>query len=296
MNGETTMTTMPATSARPAAGPPRMTPGRWIALAIGVPIALVLIGWTGFGFIADFGQASFPVNYTIPVHHGVLSLSSNGADLTVRGGGGGSVAQLTGKVQYSLIRPSFSENNGPDGSTVALGCRMQLGNCGLDAALVVPPRVAVQLSSGGGDMSVSGIDANVTLKSYGGDMTVNGGHGRATLSTGGGDLTANDLSGLLSFASYGGDVSSSNLTSSTVTVNSGGGDVSLVFTLVPRNLNIVSSGGDVNVVLPQGSTYDVTTNSYGGNISEPPSMINPSSSDKIVVDSGGGDISLGYAQ
>src|SRR5215469_11737328 len=115
------MTTTPAISARPTAGPLRMTPARWVALVIGVPIALALIGWTGFGLIADFGQASFPVDYRIPVHHGELSLSSNGANLTVHESGGGTAARLTGKVQYSLVRPSFSENNGPDGSTVAIG-------------------------------------------------------------------------------------------------------------------------------------------------------------------------------
>lgn len=296
MNGETIMTTMPATSARRAAGPLRMTPARWVAIAIGVPIALALIGWTGFGFVAEIGQASFPVDYTIPLHHGVLSLSTNGADLTVRESGGGDVARLVGKVQYSLVRPGFSENNGPDGSTVGLDCHIPAGNCGLDASLAVPARTAVILSSGGGDMSVSGIQANVALNSYGGDMTVTGGHGKATLSTGGGDLNLNDLSGPLSVTTSGGDLGSSNLTSSTVTVDSGGGDVTLVFTSVPASLSILSHGGDVSVVLPHGSTYNVTTISGGGDVSEPPSMINPSSSHRIIVKSGGGDVSLGEAQ
>src|SRR5581483_2255722 len=105
MNGETTMTTMPATSAPPAPREPlRMTPGRWVLLAITVPIALAVIGWTGFGFIADIGEASFPIDYTIPVHNGVLTLSSDGADLSVHETSGGSTARLLGKVEYSLVR------------------------------------------------------------------------------------------------------------------------------------------------------------------------------------------------
>ena len=57
------MITTPATGApRASGGALRMTPGRWVALAIGVPIALALIGWSAFSLVAAIGQASFPVN------------------------------------------------------------------------------------------------------------------------------------------------------------------------------------------------------------------------------------------
>ena len=70
------MTTAPVT--RPPRTPAalRMTPGRWVALAIGVPIALAFIGWTGFSLVASIGQASFPVNATIPVQDGHLVAST----------------------------------------------------------------------------------------------------------------------------------------------------------------------------------------------------------------------------
>ena len=60
----------PARACDPPAAPAarlRMTPGRWLALAIGVPVALALIGWTGFSLVTTLGQASFPVNTAIPV-------------------------------------------------------------------------------------------------------------------------------------------------------------------------------------------------------------------------------------
>ena len=68
------MTTLPTTG--PVTRPPRppadlrMTPGRWATLAIGVPIALVLIGWSAFSLVANIGGASFPVSATIPVQNG----------------------------------------------------------------------------------------------------------------------------------------------------------------------------------------------------------------------------------
>ena len=84
------MTTLPTTG--PVTRPPRppadlrMTPGRWVTLAIGVPIALVLIGWSAFSLVASIGGASFPVSATIPVQNGRLVASTGGGDITVHQG------------------------------------------------------------------------------------------------------------------------------------------------------------------------------------------------------------------
>jgi hypothetical protein len=65
------MITTPATGApRASGGALRMTPGRWVALAIGVPTALVLIGWSAFSLVAGIGRASFPVNTCIRTRRG----------------------------------------------------------------------------------------------------------------------------------------------------------------------------------------------------------------------------------
>jgi hypothetical protein len=298
MNGDTAMTSTPtstpATRLLPAAGTLRMTPGRVLTLAIGVPVILALIAWTGFSFIAQAGQASFPIADTIPVNNGVLQLVVGGGNLAVHGGNQ-TTARLTGRVQYSLVRPKFTENNTASGTTVGVDCQVPAGNCGLDATLNVPPKTALGVSSGGGDLTVSGVQTKETLATEGGDLTVSGGQGQANLATGGGDLTANDMAGPLGISTSGGDIGSSDLTSSSVTANSGGGDVALVFTQVPRNLNIVSDGGDIALVLPHGDTsYDITTTSGGGDVSELVT-ISPSSPDRISVDSGGGDISISAA-
>ena len=40
-------------------GPLRMTPGRWAALAVAVPVALALIGLTGFSLVSSWpGEAT----------------------------------------------------------------------------------------------------------------------------------------------------------------------------------------------------------------------------------------------
>src|SRR5271166_4685821 len=267
------MTTMPATRAPRASGVAlRMTPGRWVTLAIGVPIALALIAATGFSIVTAIGQGSFPVNASIPVQDGRLVASTGGGDITVHQEQTRSAtARLVGTVQYSLVRPRLTIS----GDGVHLDCRLLTGNCGLNATLDVPPDTVVNLASEGGNMQVNGIDRAVTLSS-----------------DGGGNLTASDLGSTLRFSTDGGDVNGNGLFAPQVTTYSGGGNVNLVFTRAPANLSITSDGGDINIVLPPGSTsYAITSSTDGGDYSHqvPTSK---SSSHTITVDSGGGNVSI----
>jgi len=286
------MTTEPVTSRQRPPSALRMTPGRWITLVIGVPIALAFIGWSGFSLVASIGQASFPVSTTIPVEHGRLVASTGGGDITVHQGQlSGGTARLIGTVQYSLVRPRFTVTD----SGISLHCRLPTGNCGLNATLDVPPRTAVDLTSGGGNMQISGIGGNVTLDSGGGDVGISAIGGTADVLTGGGNVTVGDLGGLLTFTTSGGDVNGSGLFSRHVTMSTGGGNVSLVFTQVPDDLKISSSGGDVTMVLPRGSTsYAIQSNAGGGDYhaSVP---TNDASGHKIKLDTGGGNISIAEA-
>jgi hypothetical protein len=270
-----------------------MTPGRWATLAIGVPIALVLIGWSAFSLVVSIGQASFPVSATIPVQNGRVAASTGGGDITVHQGQLSSgTARLTGKVEYSLVRPKFTVN----ASGVSLRCNVPTGNCGLDATLDVPSHTAVDLTTGGGNMQVSGIQGNVTLDSSGGDAGISGIGGTADVQTGGGNLTASDLGGVLKFTTSGGDVDGTGLFSRHVSTGSGGGNVTLVFTAVPDFVKVSSGGGDISIVLPPGITsYHIKSNASGGDYGAAGVPTNDASRHLIQVDSGGGNISLAVA-
>src|SRR6266567_4500106 len=266
------MMTTPMTSPPRAPAALRMTPGRWVALAIGVPIALAFIGWSAFSLVANLGRASFHVNTAIPVQGGHLVASTGGGDVTVhQDEARSSKARLVGTVQYSLIRPNLTINR--DG--LHLDCRLPTGNCGLNATLDVPPDTAVQLTTGGGDVAVSGVG------------------GTANVSTGGGNVTASDLGNTLKFFTGGGDLNGNDLFAPRVTTESGGGNVTLVFTRAPVNLNIHSNGGDITIVLPHGSTrYAIpnpTTDGGGYSAQVPTSS---TSGNTIAVASGGGNIRI----
>jgi Putative adhesin len=283
------MTTAPVT--RPPRPPAalRMTPGRWAALAIGVPIIVAMIGWSAFSLVAGIGRASFPINTSVPVQDGRLVASTGGGDITVHQDQARSgKARLVGTVQYSLVRPRLRISGG----NVSLACNVPTGNCGLNATLDVPRDTAVNVRSEGGNMQVSDIDRDVTLDSSGGDVTVSGIGGIADVTTGGGNLTVSQLGSIRQFSTDGGDVNGRDLFAPRVTADSGGGNVTLRFTRVPAHLSIKSDGGDIAVVLPLGSTsYAITYSTDGGDYSAqvPTSR---SSGNTIDVHSGGGNISI----
>ena len=61
-------------------GPLPLTPGRWVTLAIGVPVALALIAWTGLNVVAAVGVGSYRVNLTVPVHGRAATVRAGAAD------------------------------------------------------------------------------------------------------------------------------------------------------------------------------------------------------------------------
>jgi Putative adhesin len=346
--------TSPAGLSGPA-GPLRMTPGRWAALAVAVPVALALIGLTGFSLVSSVARGSYPFSYTVPVQDGRVALSvnadgaSNAGLVTLRRASAGSAARLTGTVQYGLFRPDVSEWTGPDisegigpdigpgstpvGAAVGVDCPgVGSGDCGMNASLDVPARTAVTLWSNGGDIAASALSSGVALSAAGGNITATnlagdvqldtgggnltadaltgtllinaeGGNvsagnwattGTMRVDTGGGDFTANGLTGDLLLAAEGGEIQANGVACAAASISSGGGDVTLAFSQAPQSLQITAEGGNVTVVLPPGNTtYDISApDTQSGNVSYPSSLASSASHRAIIIDSGGGDITI----
>lgn len=280
--------------ARPASRPAvpgqlPLTPGRWFALFIGVPVLLAIIGWTGFNFVALAGQASFPVHDTIPVRDGQLTALVNSGDVTLRQAApGGATAELTGTAHYSLFRPTIRIS----GSAVTFPCRIPVGDCSLSATLQVPAATAVSLSTFGGDVTIPRFTGSpLKVGTDGGNLSAGDLTGKLDLTTGGGDLNARTLGGSVHLVTDGGDLGVQAMDAPKSTIISGGGDVSLVFSTAPHNLQITSGGGKVTLVFPRGTSYNVTTNADGGTVSNTLGDVT-TAANTISVDSGGGDITI----
>jgi hypothetical protein len=323
------MTLTPAAGAPRASGNLPMTPARWVAVALAVPVAIALIGWTGFSLITAVSRASYPFSYPVEVHNGQVAVNVNEGDVTLRQAFG-AAARLTGTVQYGLVRPGINESTTASGTSVGINCDGIASDCGMDATLVVPARTGVSLASYGGDVAISGwagqlalstaggnvnagnLTGTVQIVTSGGDVTASALSGNVQISTedgninaadlagtvrldtGGGDLTTNGLSGNVQISTEDGNVNGNSVSSPQLTIVSGGGDVSLVFAQPPTNLNITAEDGNINLVLPPGATkYDISTpNTDGGNVNYPSSVYSSTSQRVIDLNSGGGDISI----
>lgn len=243
-----------------------MTPGRRGALALSVPVAVALIGWTAFSAVAAVGTGQYTFSTPLTVSGGTLTMDSPGGDVRVVPG---DAARMSGTLTYSLVRPDITVTR----SGVSARCALPTGQCDMNATLTVPPSAtAVDLATSGGDLTVpAGIPSNVTL------------------STDGGDITADGLTRTARLESDGGDISATGIASSDVTASSSGGDITLTFTKVPRDVQVTSEGGDISIVVPRGS-YEFNVTTEGGTPSTPAS--DPGASDVITATSWGGDVTI----
>jgi hypothetical protein len=252
-----------------------LTRGRRTALAIGVPVCLALVAATGLNLVALFGEGSFPVRYTAPAAARSLTVDVAGGRLALTGTGTpADPATVTGTGRYSIIRSTLSDQAGPDGATFRYQCHFALGDCELDATVRVPAALPVSASTGGGNATVSGTA------------------GLVTVSTGGGDLSARAVSVPLSLTTTGGNIRAVSVSSATVSAITGGGDVEIVFTRIPQDVQVDTGGGNITLVLPRGQTqYRVTAATGGGTVRDS-LPLNSASAHKITASSGGGNITI----
>ena len=175
------------TGAPPTAQPLPLTPGRRAALAIGVPVCLLLIAYGGFDLIANLGVGHFPVRYTAPASSKSLTVTTGGGQLSLRPTAGR--VTLAGTARYTLIRSTFTARTA-DGNT-ALGYRcvtLPTEDCALDATISAPAAMPVTASTAGGNASVAGLTGPVTLSSGGGNLSAGHISGPLSLNTSGGSV------------------------------------------------------------------------------------------------------------
>jgi len=269
-----------------------MTKGRRLALLLGVPLALALIGWTGLTEVAYAGLGSYLVRLAVPVHGSTVSLSVGAADVQVTQAAG-STLQLTGKASYSLVRSTVTLHSTPSGVVVSPQCHFFIGNCSFSLRAVLPAGKRTVLSDGSGNLTLRGLTGPVSATSGSGDVQANLLSRTVSLQTGSGDISGDSLSGpQVTLKDGSGDIVIHGLASLDVVVSDGSGDIALTFSKVPSHVRVSDSSGNVSVVLPPGPTqYQVNASTNSGNriVSVP---TNSGSAHVITVTDGSGDVSV----
>jgi hypothetical protein len=255
-----------------------MTPGRWVALVIGAPLALLVIGWTALTAVAFTGLGSSRVNLAVPVHGRTAAVSVDEGDVSVGPGPAGRL-RVHGTLRYSLVRPQLRWQSSP--STIALHshCRVPTGLCSFNYTVTIPGAGRSEISNGSGNLTASGLAGTVTLSTGSGDITATRISGDATISDHSGDITMTSLSsGRALIRNDSGNITGNDVSAQVLTAQDGSGDITVVFTKVPDQVRISDSSGDIRLVLPPGpATYRVSTSASSGStsINVPQSLTSP---------------------
>jgi hypothetical protein len=270
----------------------RMTPGRQAALIFGVPVCLGLVAATALSFAADLGTSSYRLDYAFPASATRVSVSTGGGQLTLQQAAIRQ-ATLTGTASYSFVRPHPVTSLSGGVAGYDYRCRLPVGNCGLNATVTIPVGMPASVSTGGGNLAVTGTTGAVSLNTDGGELAARNVSGGVSLSTGGGNITVGTVSGTLMLNTDGGNIQATTVRSTDVTAGTGGGNITITFTVVPRDVNVSTSGGDITIVVPRDPRqhYRVTASTDGGStsVAVPQSSSSP---DVITATSGGGNITI----
>jgi hypothetical protein len=258
-----------------------LTRGRRLALVIGVPLILGVIGWTALTEVAFAGIGSYPVRLDLPVHGHTVSFSVGSGNATVGSGNvtvgpaAGDRLHVTGTARYSLVRSTVTKRITRSGVSVSSECHFVTGVCFFNYQVGLPAGARAVLSNGSGNLTLRGLAGYVNAADGDGNIAGTGLSGpRVVLESGSGDITI------------------IGLTSADVTASDGSGNITLTFTKVPARVIVSDSSGDVQLVLPPGQTaYRVNARPSDGNrvVNVP---TNPASPHVIRVTDGSGDISI----
>src|SRR5215471_17133199 len=149
--------------------PLRISRGRRVVLAVGLPVVLALIAYTGVTEVALAAQASYPVRVAVTVHGSTVRLSAGSADVRVTQAAG-SELRLTGTAHYSLIRSTVTWHVTRSGVIASTRCRFSSGVCFFDLRAVVPEGKRALISADSGTVTLAGLTGPVSAGTGSGDI------------------------------------------------------------------------------------------------------------------------------
>lgn len=271
-----------------------MTSVRWVTLALGLPVALALIGLSSLTAVALADQARYRVHVSAPASGGQARVMINNADVTVRPGPGDRIS-VSGTLRGSLSPPTFAWRSDASGLTLDSHCWSWAGTCSLAYDIAAPAGLPLMLSDGSGNLNVSGFAGHVTLSAGSGDLDASRLAGTISLTNGSGDITASGLDGgSVELSNGSGDIVINGLAATDVAGDDGSGNITLTFTKIPRRVDVTEASGNITLVLPRGPTYyHVEASSESGSTSVSVNR-RPSSPYVITASSGSGNVTISY--
>ena len=149
-----------------------ITTGRLLALLVGVPACLCVIGLVAVGFVADAGKGKYQVHVDLPARGRAVHISISAGNLTVVPARGDRL-RLTGTARYSLIRSTVTSRVTSERVSAWSRCHFIFGDCSFKLDIALPAGAPAYFSSASGDITVNGLtSAQVTASGNAGDITL----------------------------------------------------------------------------------------------------------------------------
>jgi hypothetical protein len=253
------------------------TGGRVTALAIGIPLALGVMGWQAFSMVGFMAHTSEHHEETYPWHGGEISMDVSSGSVHVVVGDSASVG-VSYTEHYQLKKPTASVSPSDAGLQIKARCPSGIfgNNCEVNYVLTVPSSAKMTIHTGDGGVHVADVA------------------GALTLSTGDGGISLDDVSGDVQARTGDGGVHGTGLRSGALQVHTGDGGIDLEWASAPTTVAVTSGDGGVHVTVPKGSgPYRVDASSGDGrrDVSVP---TDPSARSSITVHTGDGGITVAY--
>ncbi len=156
-------------------------------------------------------------------------------------------------------------------------------NIDLKFEIMVPHVFDLDLKTSGGDIMCKNIEGDFTLKTSGGDIYMKDGKGILIAGTSGGDITLQNFSGGSDLSTSGGDIEADSengkifastsggdivlkASNGPVEAKTSGGDITLKYNGDNKGISLITSGGDIDVVVPSDLNADVDLKTSGGDL------------------------------
>jgi hypothetical protein len=131
--------------------------------------------------------------------------------------------------------------------------------------VTVPKQFDVKVRTGGGSVELKDTSGTATLRTSGGDVSARNVAGTVDLKTSGGSIQADTIKGDIDADTSGGDVRLQHVDGK-IAANTSGGSVHVSLAGANRGITATTSGGDIEVRVPHGTTGTVDASTSGGDI------------------------------
>lgn len=123
----------------------------------------------------------------------------------------------------------------------------------------------IKTNTSGGNLTISSCSGNVSMSTAGGNITIDKFTGPVDVSTAGGNIKATDFSGNIKVSTAGGNINLSG-SSGSVNAHTAGGSITLDYTGKNEGIELSTMGGNIKLLLPSDINADADLSTMVGKI------------------------------